>query len=83
MPQGWPNRSCLGCPDAVSTSSAILAEKGADHRASVNFAFASIAPGSYKVVPMDSQTPESLFKEVPNLKQIKPDLKVFVSIGGW
>jgi chitinase len=32
---------------------------------------------------MDSQTPESLFKEVPNLKQIKPDLKVFVSIGGW
>ncbi|KAI1774392.1 hypothetical protein F4818DRAFT_442540 [Hypoxylon cercidicola] len=49
----------------------------------INFAFAYIEPGSYKVVPMDGQTPESLFREVPNLKSIKPDLKVFVSIGGW
>ena len=50
---------------------------------SVNFAFAYIEPKTFKVVPMDSQTPESLFREVPNLKSIKPDLKVFVSIGGW
>ena len=50
---------------------------------SVNFAFAFIEPGSYKVVPMDAATPESLFREVPNLKSIKPDLKVFISIGGW
>jgi chitinase len=50
---------------------------------SINFAFASIEPGSYKVIPMDSQTPESLFREVPNLKSIKHSLKVFISIGGW
>ncbi|KAI5861929.1 hypothetical protein GGS23DRAFT_605878 [Durotheca rogersii] len=49
----------------------------------VNFAFAYIEPKSYKVVPMDAQTPASLFLEVPKLKQIKPGLKVFVSIGGW
>jgi GH18 family chitinase len=55
----------------------------ADDTLSVNFAFASIEPGTYKVVPMDSQTPESLFKDVPNLKSIKPSLKVFISIGGW
>ena len=50
---------------------------------SVNFAFASIDPGSYKVVTMDTLTPSRLFQETANLKSVKPDLVVFVSIGGW
>ncbi|KAF7171146.1 hypothetical protein CNMCM5623_003575 [Aspergillus felis] len=32
---------------------------------------------------MDSSTPSSLFKDATNLKSIKQDLSVFVSIGGW
>lgn len=50
---------------------------------SVNFAFASIEPGSYKVVTMDTSTPSGLFQDTANLKSVKPDLVVFVSIGGW
>lgn len=32
---------------------------------------------------MDAQTPVSTFEDVVALKDLKPDLKVFVSIGGW
>lgn len=32
---------------------------------------------------MDSATPTSLFKDTTNVKSIKQDLSVFVSIGGW
>ncbi|KAG2418851.1 hypothetical protein HFD88_001953 [Aspergillus terreus] len=32
---------------------------------------------------MDSETPASLFKETTNIKSIKQDLSVYVSIGGW
>ncbi|KAF2719530.1 glycoside hydrolase family 18 protein [Polychaeton citri CBS 116435] len=49
----------------------------------VNFAFAYISPGSYQVITMDGDTPSSLFQDVANLKSVKPDLKVFISIGGW
>ncbi|KAF4160011.1 hypothetical protein CNMCM6936_004140 [Aspergillus lentulus] len=49
----------------------------------VNFAFASIDPSTYQVVTMDSSTPSSLFKDAANLKSIKEDLSVFVSVGGW
>jgi chitinase len=34
-------------------------------------------------VTMDSETPGSLFDDTTMLKQIKPDLEVWVSIGGW
>lgn len=50
---------------------------------SVNFAFAYIDPASYQIVTMDSSTPSSLFQDVGNLKSIKQDLSVFVSVGGW
>jgi chitinase len=50
---------------------------------SVNFAFASIDPSTYQVVAMDSATPTSLFSDVTNLKSVKEDIKVYVSIGGW
>lgn len=49
----------------------------------MNFAFAYIDPESYQVVTMDSDTPFSLFSDATNLKSIKQDLKVFVSVGGW
>ncbi len=49
----------------------------------VNFAFASIDPLTYQVVIMDSATPASLFKDTTNIKSIKADLSVYVSIGGW
>ena len=50
---------------------------------SVNFAFAYIDPDSYQIVTMDSDTPSSLFTDATNLKSIKEDIKVFVSVGGW
>ncbi|KAE8353840.1 hypothetical protein BDV28DRAFT_132353 [Aspergillus coremiiformis] len=49
----------------------------------INFAFAYIEPSTYEVVTMDSATPASLFKDTTNVKSIKEDLSVFVSIGGW
>ncbi|KAI7026582.1 glycoside hydrolase family 18 protein, partial [Hortaea werneckii] len=49
----------------------------------VNYAFAYIDPDSYEVVTMDTSTPGSLFDDTTILKQIKPDLEVWVSIGGW
>jgi chitinase len=49
----------------------------------VNYAFAYIEPETYQVVTMDSTTPGGLFDEITGLKQIKPDLEVWVSIGGW
>ncbi|KAK7962859.1 bacteriodes thetaiotaomicron symbiotic chitinase [Apiospora aurea] len=49
----------------------------------VNYAFAYIDPGSYQIVTMDSATPGRLFDDLTTLKAIKPDLEVWVSIGGW
>ncbi|KAK6950778.1 hypothetical protein Daesc_007303 [Daldinia eschscholtzii] len=49
----------------------------------LNFAFAYIAPGSFDLIPMDDQTPESLWKLSTDAKQYNPSLKVFVAIGGW
>ncbi|GKZ21587.1 hypothetical protein AbraCBS73388_007488 [Aspergillus brasiliensis] len=49
----------------------------------VNFAFAYIEPTTYQVVTMDESTPATLFQDTTNVKSIKQDIKVFVSIGGW
>ncbi|KAG9571281.1 glycoside hydrolase family 18 protein, partial [Aureobasidium melanogenum] len=49
----------------------------------VNYAFAYIDPGSLQIVTMDAATEASLFSDTANLKIVKPDLKVFVSVGGW
>jgi chitinase len=32
---------------------------------------------------MDSATPTSLFQDTTNVKSVKEDISVFVSIGGW
>ncbi|KAH8689785.1 hypothetical protein GQ44DRAFT_744815 [Phaeosphaeriaceae sp. PMI808] len=49
----------------------------------VNYAFAYIDPNSFEITTMDAQTPVSTFQDVVSLKDLKPDLKIFVSIGGW
>ncbi|OQO13612.1 hypothetical protein B0A48_01841 [Cryoendolithus antarcticus] len=52
----------------------------------VNFAFANVEPGTYRVVPMDSATPENLFAETTDVKTLKSrnsNLEVFISLGGW
>ena len=49
----------------------------------VNYAFAYIDPKSFEITTMDAQTPTSTFQDAVSLKSLKPDLKVFVSIGGW
>ncbi|KAH7073208.1 symbiotic chitinase [Paraphoma chrysanthemicola] len=49
----------------------------------LNYAFAFISPSSYELVVMDSKTDEALFKEVTATKDYNPDLKVFISVGGW
>ncbi|SMQ53701.1 unnamed protein product [Zymoseptoria tritici ST99CH_3D7] len=49
----------------------------------VNFAFAFIDPKTYDIVTMDGETPASLFQETTNLKLIKNDLSVWISVGGW
>ncbi|KAF2460036.1 hypothetical protein BDY21DRAFT_361899 [Lineolata rhizophorae] len=52
----------------------------------VNFAFAFIEPGTYKMTTMDSATPASLFRDVADIKSLRSgngDLEVFVAVGGW
>ena len=49
----------------------------------VNYAFAYIDPNNFEVTTMDAQTPVSTFQDAVSLKDLKPGLKVFVSIGGW
>ncbi len=49
----------------------------------LNYAFVYIAPGSYELVTMGPETPEHLFQSTVDTKQFNPNLKVFVSVGGW
>ncbi|KAJ6071566.1 hypothetical protein N7499_009580, partial [Penicillium canescens] len=49
----------------------------------LNYAFAYISPGTFKIMTMDAATPVSLFDDVAALKLTNPDLKIYVSIGGW
>lgn len=48
----------------------------------LNFAFASIDPDSFQMAPMSSDV-AALYRDVTFLKQSQPDLKVWISIGGW
>jgi chitinase len=49
----------------------------------LNFAFAFIDPSSFDIVPMDAQTPSSLFSDAASAKAINPSIQVWLSIGGW
>ncbi|PYH81904.1 chitinase [Aspergillus uvarum CBS 121591] len=48
----------------------------------LNFAFGSIDPDSFQIAPMASDV-AALYQNVTVLKQTQPDLKVWISIGGW
>jgi chitinase len=48
----------------------------------LNFAFAYIVPGSYDIVVMPG-VGTNLLQQVTDQKKANPDLKVYVSIGGW
>lgn len=49
----------------------------------LNYAFAYLDPSTFKVTTMDAATPTSLFDDISDLKVDNPDLKIFVSLGGW
>lgn len=48
----------------------------------INFAFASINPSTFEVVP-GSPGDVDLYQQVTLLKNQQPGLKVFIAIGGW
>ncbi|KAI1798649.1 chitotriosidase-1 [Daldinia bambusicola] len=76
--EAWSaRRSCRPFPPSA------IPVEGLTH---VNFAFAYIDPQTLQVTTMDSETPEYLFIETTDIKQLKSrssELQVFVSIGGW
>ncbi|KAJ5667620.1 chitinase [Penicillium longicatenatum] len=48
----------------------------------LNYAFLYIDPDTFEVAAMDSET-GSLYANVTDLKNKQPDLKVWISVGGW
>ncbi|KAM5345867.1 hypothetical protein ACJ41O_011728 [Fusarium nematophilum] len=72
--EGWAStRSCdkftpSDIPDGIYTH--------------INFAFASIDPKTFQIVPASSNDP-GLYRELTRKKKVDPKLKVFIAIGGW
>lgn len=48
----------------------------------LNFAFATIDPQSFEIVPGDSKT-DSFMKRIGAIKSIQPDIEIWVAVGGW
>jgi GH18 family chitinase len=48
----------------------------------LNFAFASVDPGTFAIVPADPADVE-LYKSLTAMKSMDPQLKVYIAIGGW
>jgi chitinase len=48
----------------------------------INFAFASIDPTTFKIVPAAREDTD-MYKRVAYLKEKDPNLKVLIAIGGW
>ncbi|KAI5198888.1 glycoside hydrolase [Aureobasidium subglaciale] len=49
----------------------------------LNLAFIYIDPETYKLMPMDGGTITKLYERVANTKLRNPNLKVWISVGGW
>ncbi|KAF3898091.1 Bacteriodes thetaiotaomicron symbiotic chitinase [Trichophyton interdigitale] len=49
----------------------------------LNYAFAFIDPSTFELTTMDAATPVSLFNDIAALKDIKPSLQIYISVGGW
>lgn len=49
---------------------------------SINFAFASFDASSFTITPMDSNS-ASLYSRFTSLKDKKPGLQTYISVGGW
>jgi GH18 family chitinase len=48
----------------------------------LNFAFATIDPETFEVRPASSADTQ-LYRRLASLKELDPDLKVMIAIGGW
>lgn len=48
----------------------------------INFAFASIDPKTYKIIPADSRDP-NLYTRLTDLKRDDSNLRVNIALGGW
>ncbi|EZF35684.1 hypothetical protein H109_04882 [Trichophyton interdigitale MR816] len=49
----------------------------------LNYAFAFIDASTFELTTMDAATPVSLFDDIASLKDIKPSLQIYISVGGW
>ncbi|KFA70057.1 hypothetical protein S40285_09374 [Stachybotrys chlorohalonatus IBT 40285] len=48
----------------------------------INFAFATIDPETFELIPGDDRT-EDYMRRIHSLKLIQPDLQVWIAVGGW
>lgn len=48
----------------------------------INFAFATIDPGTFELIPGDDRT-DDYMRRIQSLKFIQPDVKVWIAVGGW
>ncbi|KAI1840789.1 hypothetical protein JX266_012996 [Neoarthrinium moseri] len=49
----------------------------------LNYAFAYLDADTFKITTMDARTPASTFADFASVKITNPNIKLFVSIGGW
>ena len=51
------------------------------------YSFGYVEPSTYRIIPMKdndgTSAPEHTFKDVVELKERNPQLKVIVALGGW
>jgi len=49
----------------------------------LNLAFVYIDPATFKIIDMDGPVAANLYQRVANTKKRNPNLKVWISVGGW
>ena len=48
----------------------------------INFAFATINPQTFEIIPGDTLT-ETYMERIRALKLVQPDLEIWIAVGGW